>query len=159
MFKKLLKNKIGNAVSLIMLFPVLLATLFLIVYQIDMTRCNNSVEDTVRICISLAKGSSNYDEALQNISNFCEKQGKFASVTPECLNVISTSGTEEIKINRNSDNYTPDVWQSGALIEVNLTKYSDYYGASAFKFCRIGSNNCETIVSTAKNASIRGYIS
>lgn len=156
--KNFLKNKMGNAVTLIMLFPILMATLFLIIYEIDMTKCSNAVEDTARVCISLAKSSSSYDDALQNVINFCEKEGKFASITPNNLNVISTSGESEIKMNKNSDNFDPSCWHNGAVIELTLTKYSDYYGASAFKFCKLGSNNCATIVSTAKTATIRGYV-
>ncbi len=158
--KRLLKNKKGDAISLLILLPVLIISLFILIYNIDMIKCANEVEDVSRICISLAKNSTSYQEALQNVQNYCEKVGKFASVTENNLYVVSTKNDEEILMNVLTDGYNEEtMWVNGALIELNLTKYSDYYGASAFKVCSFNSQNCTTIVSTAKTAKIRGYIS
>lgn len=148
-----LKNKKGNAATILMVLPIWLLLILVAMYEIEIATCRNELEDDARVALRIASISENYEMALMNASQYLVAlDDGYTALTESNLKMYSNDNNP---IEEPDD---PSFWRSGNILEISVTKKTSYFGSVALDMCSLDKSQCGPIVPTTVTTVLRMYI-
>lgn len=148
-----IKNKKGNAVTILMVLPIWILLIFIAMYEIEISTSKNELEDDARVALRIASISENYEMALMNASQYLISLDEgYVSLTEDNLKMYSNDN------NVINDPYDQTFWNNGNILEITVTKKTSYYGSIALDVCSLDKKQCGPIVPTTVSTILRMYI-